>query len=89
MALTAHQLDQIDAWMRDHFDELLCPLCKGEAWQFREIITGLRVDSAGEAHTNGTMRPMLQVVCVACRHVLLFDAVAMGLLTLLDDETRG
>ncbi len=80
MPITPQQLEQMSAWMDEHFpDGLRCPLCQRDEWEAGEVIMGLWVDPAGAAQTEGPMNPMLQVRCLFCRHVVLFDAGPMGL----------
>jgi len=82
MQLTSEQNALLNKWI-DEWATLLhgtCPACgHPKTFQAGEIVCALPYGESGMQGGGSRVIPMVQVICRDCRHVLLFDAIGIGL----------
>jgi hypothetical protein len=73
MPLSHEQVHKPEQWWDSTGVERKCPMCGHGQWEAGEIISG--TDVSGQ----GSVLPMVQVICQYCSYVMIFAAMPIGL----------
>ena len=73
MPLTHEQVNKLEQWWDSTGVERKCAMCGHGQWEAGEIISG--TDVSGQ----GSVLPMVQVICQNCSYVMMFAAMPIGL----------
>ncbi len=73
MPLTHEQVHKLEQWWDSAGVERKCPMCGHGQWEAGEIISGSDVSG------QGSVLPMVQVICQNCSYVMMFAAMPIGL----------
>ena len=73
MPLTHEQVHKLKQWWDSTGVERRCPMCGHGQWEAGEIISGNDVSG------QGSVLPMVQVICQNCSYVMMFAAMPIGL----------
>lgn len=79
MTLTPVQQQKLVVWMSSKGVKLTCAACgTPDSWSPGDIVaSGLM--KPGGLHINGSVTPMLEIICDNCAHVTYFAAEPMGI----------
>ena len=73
MPLTHEQVHKLKQWWDSTGVERRCPMCGHGQWEAGEIISGNDVTG------QGSVLPMVQLICQNCSYVMMFGAMPIGL----------
>ena len=73
MPLSHEQVHKLEQWWDSTGVARKCPMCGHVQWEAGEIVSG--TDVSGQ----GSVLPMVQVICQNCSYVMMFAAMPIGL----------
>lgn len=72
--------EKVERWLREHWiGDGRCPLCGGLDWGIRPIAYLATPPPQEWAHDSDPVYPVIQCVCATCGHIVLLDAVTVGI----------
>lgn len=80
MNLTQTQISQASNWLNKKSPRNVCRFCNANKWQIGDIFAPTVVYQGNNIDVGGDCRAMLQVFCLRCGKVELFDAITLGLI---------
>lgn len=80
MSLTQSQISRASNWLNKNSPNNICKSCNSNKWQIGDIFAPTVVYHGNNIDVSGDCRPMLQVICIECGKVELFDAITIGLI---------
>ena len=70
----------LESWLNQKCPGVwICTVCGGQTWQSNDKVFELRESRGGDVMMGGPVYPVMTLVCKRCGHVLLFDAITVGI----------
>ena len=57
----------------------ICTVCGSQTWKSDDKVFELRESSGGDVVMGGPVYPVMSLCCRRCGHILLFNAVTVGI----------
>ncbi len=66
-----------------------CPICQNDDWFVHASLWEMREFTGGEFPVTGRVVPVIAVECKKCGHLVLFNAIATGLVQAAEEEIES
>ena len=76
MPLTNEQASEIKKWIDAHIPNYHCPLCPSRKYTIDDIRLA---DSSHSNSVDTKEKPIVQIVCPQCSHIMSFSSEKMGI----------
>ncbi len=84
--LTEEQKEKALNWFRERVDGgLSCPVCGGKDLRPLHRLISAPIITA-EAESHGLSYPMLGMACFNCAHLMMFNAIVIGLMEMQTED---
>lgn len=77
--LTQQDNETIARWWTQHWKApVVCPVCKTAEWSLASHVLVMNRHASDSLSPSGITYPHIAVGCKTCAHIMLFNAVAIG-----------